>query len=183
MPDSLRGLLAFDGIILADVPATSLRPEQMRWLKDYVTKFGGGLMMLGSENTFGIGGYYRTPVEEVLPLVSRFEKEKEKPSLAMVLVIDKSGSMSGEPIVMARQAARATAELLSGRDQIAVLGFDSNPQLICDLTPASAQAQIAGAIDSLDAGGGTDLQPAMVQAREILEGASAKIKHLSLIHI
>ena len=178
LPDSLRGLLAFDGIILADVPATSLRPEQMRWLKDYVTKFGGGLMMLGSENTFGIGGYYRTPVEEVLPLVSRFEKEKEKPSLAMVLVIDKSGSMSGEPIVMARQAARATAELLSGRDQIAVLGFDSNPQLICDLTPASAQAQIAGAIDSLDAGGGTDLQPAMVQAREILEGASAKIKHI-----
>ena len=78
LPDSLRGLLAFDGIILADVPATSLRPEQMRWLKDYVTKFGGGLVMLGSENSYGIGGYYRTPVEEVLPLVSRFEKEKGK---------------------------------------------------------------------------------------------------------
>ncbi|MGJ8723198.1 MAG: VWA domain-containing protein [Roseibacillus sp.] len=178
LPDSLRGLLAFDGIVLADVPATSLRPEQMRWLKDYVTKFGGGLVMLGSENSYGIGGYYRTPVEEVLPLVSRFEKEKEKPSLAMVLVIDKSGSMSGEPIVMARQAARATAELLSGRDQIAVIGFDSQPQLICELTPASAQAQIASAIDSLDASGGTDLQPAIVQAREILEGASAKIKHI-----
>ncbi|GHC60017.1 VWA domain-containing protein [Roseibacillus persicicus] len=178
LPDSLRGMLAFDGIVLADVPATSLRPEQMRWLNDYVTKFGGGLVMLGSENSFGIGGYYRTPVEDVLPLVSRFEKEKEKPSLAMVLVIDKSGSMSGEPIVMARQAARATAELLSGRDQIAVLGFDSQPQLICDLTMASAQAQIASAIDSLEAGGGTDLQPAMVQAREILEGASAKIKHV-----
>ena len=109
LPDSLRGLLAFDGIVLADVPATSLRPEQMRWLKDYVTKFGGGLVMLGSENSYGIGGYYRTPVEEVLPLVSRFEKEKEKPSLAMCLVIDKSGSMSGEPIVMARQSALATA--------------------------------------------------------------------------
>jgi hypothetical protein len=178
LPDSLRGLLAFDAIVLADVPATSLRPEQMGWLKDYVEKFGGGLVMLGSENSYGLGGYYRTPVEDVLPLVSRFEKEKEKPSLAMVLVIDKSGSMSGEPIVMARQAARATAELLGGRDQIAVLGFDSNPQLICDLTGASAQAQIAGAIDSLQAGGGTNLQPAMVQAREILDGASAKIKHV-----
>lgn len=178
LPDTLRGLLAFDAIVLADVPATSLRPDQMRFLKDYVTQFGGGLVMLGSENTFGLGGYYRTPVEEVLPLVSRFEKEKEKPSLAMVLVIDKSGSMSGEPIEMARQAARATAELLSGRDEIAVLGFDSNPQLICDLTPASAQGQIANAIDSLQAGGGTDLQPAMVQAREILQGASAKIKHV-----
>ena len=178
LPDSLEGMLAFDGIILADVPATALRPEQMRWLKDYVTKFGGGLMMVGSENTFGLGGYYKTPVEEVLPLVSRFEKEKEKPSLAMVLVIDKSGSMDGEPIVMARQAARAAAELLSGRDQIAVVGFDSQPQLVCDLTPASAQAQIAAAIDSLAAGGGTDLFPAMLEARQLLDRASAKIKHV-----
>lgn len=178
LPDSLRDMLAFDAIALADVPATDLRPEQMRWLRDYVTKFGGGLFMFGSENSYGLGGYYKTPVEEVLPLVSRFEKEKEKPSLAMVLVIDKSGSMSGEPIVMARQAALATSELLSGRDQIAVLGFDSNPQLICSLTYASNQGAIASAIESLDASGGTDLQPAMVQAREILESSNAKIKHV-----
>ena len=178
MPDSLRGLLAFDAIVLADVPATTLRPQQMQWLKDYVTKFGGGLVMLGSENSYGLGGYYRTPVEEVLPLISRFEKEKEKPSLAMVLVIDKSGSMGGEPIVMARQAALATAELLSGRDEIAVLGFDHQPQLICPLTSASQQSEIAGAIESLQASGGTDLQPAMVQAREILERTSAKIRHI-----
>ena len=134
--------------------------------------------MFGSENSYGLGGYYKTPIEEVLPLVSRFEKEKEKPSLAMVLVIDKSGSMSGEPIVMARQAALATSELLSGRDQIAVLGFDSSPQLICELTPAANQGVISNAIESLDASGGTDLQPAIVQAREILEGANAKIKHI-----
>ena len=178
LPDSLQGMLAFDAIALADVPATDLRPDQMRWLRDYVTKFGGGLFMFGSENSYGLGGYYKTPIEEVLPLVSRFEKEKEKPSIAMVLVIDKSGSMSGEPIVMARQAALATAELLSGRDQIAVLGFDSNPQLICPLTPAANLGAISTAIESLDASGGTDLQPAMVQAREILESANAKIKHV-----
>ena len=178
LPDSLRDMLAFDAIVLADVPATDLRPDQMRWLRDYVTKFGGGLFMFGSENSYGLGGYYKTPIEEVLPLVSRFEKEKEKPSLAMVLVIDKSGSMSGEPIVMARQAALATSELLSGRDQIAVLGFDSNPQLICPLTNANNQGKIATAIESLDASGGTNLQPAMVQAREILESSNAKIKHV-----
>ena len=35
----------------------------------------------------GLGGYYNTPVEEVLPLTSRYEKEKQQPSVAMVLVI------------------------------------------------------------------------------------------------
>jgi hypothetical protein len=102
LPESLEKMAAFDAIVLADIPATSMSPRQMQMLKNYVTDLGGGLIMLGSENSFGLGGYYKTPVEEVLPLISRFEKEKEKPSLAMVLVIDKSGSMSGAPIELAR---------------------------------------------------------------------------------
>lgn len=178
LPDSLSDLLAFDAIMLADIPATSIHPKQMQWLKQYVTDFGGGLIMTGSENSFGLGGYFKTPVEEVLPLVSRFEKEKQKPSLAMVMVIDKSGSMSGNPIVLARQAARAAAELLSPQDQVAVIGFDSNPQLFLDLTPAGNQGAIAAAIDSIQASGGTDLAPAVAQAKDILSGASAKIKHV-----
>ncbi|MES2657598.1 MAG: VWA domain-containing protein [Verrucomicrobiota bacterium] len=178
LPDTFDAILSFDAIILADVTATALTPKQMGWLKRYVTDFGGGLIMMGSENSFGLGGYYRTPVEEVLPLISRFEKDKEKPSLAMVLVVDKSGSMEGTPMELARQAARAAAELLGGQDQIAVIGFDDQAQLVCDLTPASNRASVAAAIDSLQASGGTNLQPAMVQARDILRGASARLKHV-----
>src|SRR5690606_17270890 len=122
--------------------------------KQYVIDLGGGLMMLGSENSFGLGGYYKTPVEEVLPLVSRFEKEKEKPSLAMVLVIDKSGSMDGLPIQLARQAAKAAVELLSARDSIAVVGFDDQAQVVCEMTSAADGETVQAAIDSLQAGGG-----------------------------
>ena len=86
LPDTMDGLLSFDAVMLADIPATSMSPRQMELLKSYVQDFGGGLAMMGSENSFGLGGYYKTPVEEVLPLISRYEKEKEKPSLAMVLV-------------------------------------------------------------------------------------------------
>jgi Ca-activated chloride channel family protein len=178
LPDTFDAILSFDSIILADVPATALTPKQMEWLKRYVTDFGGGLVMMGSENSFGLGGYYRTAVEDVLPLISRFEKDKEKPSLAMVLVVDKSGPMSGTPMELARQAARSAAELLGGQDQIAVIGFDDQAQLVCDLTPAANRAAISASIDSLQAGGGTNLQPAMVQARDILRGASARLKHV-----
>ena len=181
LPETLDEALAFDAIVLADISATDLSPRQMTMLKTYVIDFGGGLVMLGSENSFGLGGYYQTPVEEVLPLVSRFEKEKEKPSLAMVLVIDKSGSMQGTPIELARQAAKAAVELLSARDMIGVVGFDGQPQLICELRSAAEADAVQASIDSIQAGGGTYMYPAMVQAKEMLETAAAKVRHMIIL--
>jgi uncharacterized membrane protein/uncharacterized protein YegL len=178
MPETVDELAAFDAIVLANLPATVLTPRQMQMVKQYVTELGGGLVMLGSDNSFGLGGYYKTPVEDVLPLVSRFEKEKEKPSLAMVLVIDKSGSMMGLPIQLARQAAKAAVELLSPRDSIAVVGFDHQAQIICEMTSAAEVDRVQAAIDSLDAAGGTFMYPAMVTAKEMLESTPAKIRHM-----
>jgi Mg-chelatase subunit ChlD len=181
LPESLNEMLAFDAIVLADIAATDLTLRQMQMLKSYVIDFGGGIVMLGSENSFGLGGYYQTPVEEILPLVSRFEKEKEKPSLAMVLVIDKSGSMEGLPIALARQAAKAAVELLSARDMIGVIGFDGEPQLVCELRSAVEASAVQAAIDSLQAGGGTYMYPAIVQAKEMLETAAAKVRHIIVL--
>ncbi|MEM9412955.1 MAG: VWA domain-containing protein, partial [Planctomycetota bacterium] len=107
-----------------------------------------------------------------------FEKEKEKPSLAMVLVIDKSGSMQGLPIGLARQAAKSTVDLLSGRDEIGVIGFDSQPVVVSELKSATLKNDIFGSIDGLQAGGGTNMYPAMVLGKEMLDDASAKIKHM-----
>jgi Ca-activated chloride channel homolog len=178
LPDSLGELTAFDAVVLADYPATQMSPRQMEMLKHYVTDLGGGLAMLGSENSFGLGGYYKTPVEDVLPLISRFEKEKEKPSLAMVLVIDKSGSMTGLPIELARQAAKVTVELLGANDSIGVIGFDEQPQIICEMTPAASRDAVQASIDSLQAGGGTYMYAAMVAAKNMLESSPAKIRHM-----
>ena len=178
LPETIQGMLAFDAIVLADFPATSIPPRQMNLLNRYVIDFGGGLAMLGSENSFGLGGYHRTPVEEVLPLVSRFEKEKEKPSLAMVLVMDKSGSMEGVPIELARQAAIAAVELLGPRDQIGVVGFDSSPYIVSEMKSAIQADAIESAIRTMDAGGGTNMYPGMVAGKEMLENTNAKIRHM-----
>jgi Ca-activated chloride channel homolog len=181
LPLTLQDMLVFKAIILADVPATELTVSQLSELKRYVADFGGGLGMLGSENSFGLGGYYQTAVDEILPLTSRYEKEKQKPSLAMVLVIDKSGSMDGAPIQLARQAAKAAVDLLGAQDQIAVIGFDSSPQIIVDMTSAAAKASIMDSIDTLAASGGTDLYPAFSRAKEMLDTTAAKIKHVIIL--
>lgn len=181
LPDSMEEILAFDAVVLADIPATSLSMRQMTMLRRYVSDFGGGLAMLGSENSFGLGGYYQTPVEEALPLTSRYEKEKQKPSLAMVLVIDKSGSMSGAPIQLARASAKAAAELLGAQDQIAVIGFDGEPRVILPMTGAVDKGTILASIDSLEASGGTDAYPGMMKGKELLQNAVAKVKHMIVL--
>jgi len=181
LPENMNEMLEFDGIILANIPATVLKYRQMEHLKSYVQEFGGALIMIGSENSFGLGGYYKTPVEEVLPIVSRFEKEKEKPSLSMVLVIDKSGSMSGQPISMARQAAKSAVELLGPRDRVAVVAFDSREFVACELTFASSKDSIIAAIEQIGAGGGTNMYPAMLRAKSMLETTPSKIKHVIIL--
>jgi len=181
LPSTLIRMLTYDAIILGDYPATQMSARQMIDLNKYVTEYGGGLIMLGSENSFGLGGYYKTPVEDVLPLVSRYEKEKEKPSLAMALVIDKSGSMSGLPIQLARQAAKSASELLSARDFIAVIAFDSNYYEALPLTSAADTQSIHNAIDTIQASGGTNMGPGMRRAKEILEASTAKIKHVIIL--
>ncbi len=178
LPATMQELSSFDAVVLADIPATNLTPRQMQMLKQYVVDLGGGLAMFGSENSFGLGGYYKTPVEDALPLISRYEKEKDKPSLAMVLVIDKSGSMQGVPIELARQAAKAAVELLSPRDSIGVIGFDGEAQVVCEMTSAGDVDAVQAAIDSLMAGGGTYMYPAMVVGKEMLESTPAKIRHM-----
>ncbi len=181
MPDELASLLAFDAVILADIAATEMSLHQMQLLKRYVIDFGGGLAMFGSNNSFGLSGYYNTPIEEVLPLTSRYEKEKQQPSVAMVLVIDKSGSMQGMPIELARQAAKATVDLMGRQDQIGVVGFDGQAFIVSPMRSVAEAEAVKSAINTLASGGGTSMYPGIETAFTMLEGVTAKIKHTIIL--
>jgi uncharacterized membrane protein len=177
MPETLADLQNYELMILSNVPATKLTQQQMNIARTYVQELGGGFIMLGGEQSFGLGGYYKSALEEVLPVRSDFEKEKENPSLGMVLVIDKSGSMSGEPIEMAKSAARSATELLGKRDYIGVIAFDGESFVISDMQSARNKGKISDEIARIDAGGGTNMYPAMELAYEMLSATSAKLKH------
>ncbi|QSH40773.1 VWA domain-containing protein [Lentisphaerota bacterium ZTH] len=180
-PGSIQELLEFNVVLLADLPADALTTKQMRMLRSYVRDFGCGLIMTGSENSFGLGGYYKTPVEEVMPSVSRYEKEKEQPSIAMVLVIDKSGSMGGLPITLARQASKAAVDLLGRRDRIGIVAFDGQAYTVAKLTPAAEKMAIKSRIDRINSGGGTNLFPAIVTAGNLLQKADTRLRHIIIL--
>jgi Ca-activated chloride channel family protein len=181
MPDSLADLQNYELVMLSNVPATALTLRQMDVARTWVQELGGGFIMLGGEQSFGLGGYYKSTLEEILPVRSDFEKEKEKPSLAMVLVIDKSGSMDGDKIEMAKSAARSAVELLGKRDFVAVVAFDGDTYVISEMQSAANKDKIEGDIATIEAGGGTTMYPAMEQGYELLTATQAKLKHMILL--
>ena len=58
--------------------------RQMKLLRAYVRETGGGLVMTGGPDSFGPGGWYRTPVEDVLPVDMDVRSEKYFPSLSLI---------------------------------------------------------------------------------------------------
>ncbi|HEX3655609.1 MAG TPA: VWA domain-containing protein [Pirellulales bacterium] len=181
LPDALGDLQNYELLILSNVPATALSQRQMEMVRTFVQDLGGGLIMIGGDQSFGLGGYYKTVLEEVLPVRSDFEKDKEKPSLAMVLVIDKSGSMGGEKIELAKEAAGAAVELLGPSDRIGVIAFEGESFWLSELQAAGNKSRILDEISRLEAGGGTNMYPAMEDAYDALQSANAKLKHAIIL--
>ena len=181
MPGTLDELAQYDAVLFSDVPATELSVPQMNLLRSYVEDLGGGFVMIGGEESFGLGGYYRTAIEDILPLRMRSEKKKDTPSLAMMLIIDKSGSMSGDKIELAKEASIATVELLNERDYVSVIAFDGDPYSVVDLQSAGNQIGIVQTISQIQAGGGTSIHPALVMAQESMFSVPATFKHVILL--
>lgn len=181
LPRTAKELDAYDLVILSDTKAAFVGPDQMAALESYVKDLGGGFIMAGGENSFGSGGYQGTTIERLLPVRFDAEKKRDQPTLALALVIDRSGSMSGERIVLAKEAARATAEVLSNDDLISVIAFDTTPIALVRLQRASNRMRIASEISRLQAGGGTSILPALREAFVQLDQVQAKVKHVILL--
>lgn len=178
---SLDELDQYDAVILSNVPATAFSKSQLEMFRVYTGDLGGGLLMLGGEQSFGLGGYYKTPVEEVLPVWCDYEKEREKPSFALALVIDRSGSMGGQKMELAKEAAKAAAELLTPKDFIAVVAFDNSSYPISPMQSAASIASVRTAVSTIEAAGGTNIYPALNEAHQQLRQVSAKLKHIILL--
>ncbi|MDH7602066.1 MAG: VWA domain-containing protein, partial [Armatimonadota bacterium] len=187
LPSSLADLRAYDAVVLSDVPAWHLTPEQMAVIKSGVKDLGIGFAMVGGEYGFGAGGYYDTPIEECLPVEMSIRKKKVLPSLAVVIVMDKSGSMA-EPegdrtkIELANDAAASVVSLLQPIDQVGVVVCHSYPVVAVPLVPASNKGAIYREISTIRAeGGGIYANPSLQIAYAMLKDAPVRQKHVILL--
>jgi Mg-chelatase subunit ChlD len=181
MPTTAAALQQFDSIILSDVPSTMLSTAQMQAIQVSVRDFGVGFGMIGGENSFGLGGYRRTAIEEALPVNLDIRKMQRFPPVCVAFAIDRSGSMSGRKLQMAIEAASRAVQALKPTDKAAVAIFDSSAQVQVPLTSAEQAPQIIGAIQQIRVGGGTSVYSGVQEAFELIKNDDTPIKHIILL--
>ncbi|HEX6275190.1 MAG TPA: VWA domain-containing protein [Polyangiaceae bacterium] len=186
IPADVPGLIAYDLVTLSDIPASDLSPTQLAALASYVRDLGGGLLLFGSDRAMGPGGYGKTPVEEVSPVSFDVKQERRRASLAEIIAVDYSGSMSMRvgkqtKLELANEAAVRSSELLGSGDRLGVMHVDTAVRWTVPLGPVTDRAAIARSIRAVGVGGGgifVDLT--LNAAYEALERERVQLKHLLL---
>ncbi len=199
MPADLAGLSAYDGVALINVPARSLPVEATALLQVYVRDLGKGLVMIGGEESFGVGGYGDTPVEKALPVYMDVRDREERPNLALVFVIDKSGSMaachcsspnrssaqinqgSERKVDIAKEAVAQASTMLTAQDMLGIVAFDAGADSILPATRDVSVDQVLDAISGVQPDGTTNVRAGLIEAERMLQNADARIKHIVLL--
>ena len=186
VPRTLEDLQQYDLFILSDVSALGLGRAQMELYRRWVQDFGGGFALVGGENSFGVGGYYRTPIEQMLPVRMEHADRLDTPSVALLVVLDRSGSMTAQvagqtKISLANQGAVLAMNVLQPRDFFGVTAVDTRPHVVAPLAQVAAKSGIEQKILSITAGGGgIYIYTSLVDAFQQLRDVPARIKHVIL---
>lgn len=200
IPTTLPELAAYESVILANVAADQLPAEALPALQVYVRELGKGLLMTGGETAFGAGGYLRTPLEETLPVDMDVRSKEQTPNLALVLVIDKSGSMGrchcdnpdldqtytrqevGQPKVdIAKEAIMRAAAALGPQDYMGVVAFDEVARWALDVQPVLDVITLERSIGMIQAAGQTNIRSGVEAAYAALQEVDARFKHVILM--
>ncbi len=201
LPADLAALAGYEAVFLVNVPKEALPDSAMETLPAYVRDLGRGLVMLGGADSFGAGGYLRTELEQALPVDMDVRSRAQEPNLALVFVIDKSGSMgkchcdnpnllpgqyvraeSGlSKIDIAKDAVMQSASLLGRTDYIGVVAFDSNALWALRVQALTDPKTIDQYIGGLRAEGQTNIYAGLSEAEQALAQNPARLKHVILL--
>ena len=184
---SLGELGGYSAVILENVPANLLGTAAMNTIAEWVKNSGNGLMITGGRNSYGLGGYYHSPLDKIMPVSMELKKEHRKFSMAIVVVLDRSGSMSA-PASMGKTkmdlANIATAEvfnILQDFDEFGVIAVDSSPHIVVPLDEKKGLGGAANRILHIQSqGGGIFTYTGLVAGLKMLTKAQAGTKHIVL---
>ncbi|MEZ4753797.1 MAG: VWA domain-containing protein [Bdellovibrionota bacterium] len=170
-------------VILNNINRKNFTEDNLSKIENFV-KQGGGLLMLGANNSFGPGRWKDTPVEKALPL--EFlppQTEQKRLNVAVILVLDKSRSMAdGSKLEYAKEAAKEVIKNLKDEDYVGIIGFDDAPFVVVKLGQLSTiRSHAIDRVARLFAAGRTNLYPAADEARRSLMKVSAGRKHVIIM--
>jgi hypothetical protein len=193
-----------DLVVLTNTPtegAGSLSPVLVRSLGPWV-RAGGGLVAVGGEHAYDLGGWRTSPLADLLPVEIEFAGPQQQGALSLVLALDKSGSMAvgggddlvstvgprmtggrpaGSKIRLVTDAMGAAIERLRPTDKVGVLAIDTAATWTIPLQLAEPKAPILTTIGRMTSGGGgIYISTALGAARDALLADTAPLRHIVL---
>jgi hypothetical protein len=184
---SIERLSRYSGVILENAPASSLGVEGMTLLSEWIQHSNGGLWMTGGKNSYAVGGYFESPLGECLPVSMELRKEHRKLSLAMAVVLDRSGSMSmpasggKSKMDLANIATAKVFDMLTPMDEFAAIAVDEKPHTIVSLKRVNHTDDTRKKILKIESmGGGIYVYNGLKAAAAMLNKSKAGVRHIVL---
>ena len=176
-------------VILNNVSAGQLPEEFIKALDFYVRTQGGGLLMTGGKRSFGMGGYYQSPVDELLPVSMELREDVWRQAATISLVLDRSGSMGASvgghlgnmtKMDLANEGAARTISLLTEKDYVSLYAVDTKPHEVIGITLVgeSKNALMSKARSINSTGGGIYVYSGVKQAWKELKKKGNNTKHI-----
>ena len=171
------------------MPATALTFDQVAGLREVTRSLGRGLVVIGGTSSYGPGGYAGTPLEDALPVTVKVTDGRERQRVALLMIMDKSGSMGYDPlggkgkIEMAKEAVRLAERALSEGDQVGLLVFNDRQEWVVPMTTIgdeSTRQDIERKIEAIEPDGGTEILPALSVGIDAIRNAEADARHVIL---
>jgi Ca-activated chloride channel homolog len=188
LPAQLSNLAPYDGLVLIDVPAAALTLDQMAGVREFVRSEGRGLVAIGGRNSYTLGAYKGTPLEEALPVTMEPPPRPQRTEIALLLIVDRSASMTAafgvSKFDMAKEAAILATESLKPEDRIGILSFDTGTLWVVpfqQVGDGASLAAIQGQIGQLPSGGGTDIEQALAAGLPPLAEQPVSVRHAVLL--
>lgn len=151
--------------------------------KDELERFvqqGGGLLVIGGEkNSYPDNKKTEDALDRTLP--AKLEPPRSPEGTAVVLIIDKSSSMEGRKMDLARLSAIGVIDHLRPIDQVGVLVFDNSFQWAVPIRKAQDRTFIERLVSGIIADGGTQIPPAIEEAYKRILPLAATYKHIVLL--
>jgi uncharacterized membrane protein len=198
VPDDPATLSGFDSVVLVDVPRLRFTTKQLEALRSATRDFGKGLVMIGGPRSYGAGGYRDTPLEAALPVEMRVRDREKQPAVALVVVIDESGSMAAchcntfdrsqavqltgvRKVDIGKEAILRAAAALQATDELGVIAFNERANWVVKRSPLGSITDLQGSLGAIDADGQTNIYAGLDEGVKALEEAQATRRHLILL--
>jgi Mg-chelatase subunit ChlD len=163
---------------LNNLDLASFAESQKSRVEAYV-RGGGGLLLIGGERQVYKEDKQMDALDRVLP--AKLAPPRSPEGTCVALIIDKSSSMEGRKIELARLSAVGVVDHLRPVDYIGVLIFDNSFQWAVPVRKAEDKSLIRRLISGITPDGGTQIAPALTEAYKRVLPSKATFKHIVLL--